>query len=1493
MTASPSEPLRLFAPPIAEWFEERFGEPTDVQAQAWPPIAAGEHVLLTAPTGSGKTLAAFLWALDRLLTGVWEAGATRVLYVSPLKALGNDIRRNLTEPLAELVDRFAVVGQAASGIKVESRTGDTPQSARRRMLRSPPEILITTPETLNILLTSKGGRRLLTGLRCVILDEVHAVASGKRGVHLITAVERLAMLSGESQRIALSATVRPLDRMARWVGGFTTDGDPRDPIYHPRKVTVVASDAPKTYQLEVVLPSVETDTELREPDAFWSSFGRQLRSSITQNRSTLIFGNARRSVEKITRFINEAAPERLAYSHHGALSREIRTVVEERLKAGELKAIVATSSLELGIDVGAIDEVVMVQTPPSVASTLQRLGRSGHGVGETSRGRLMPLLARDLLEAAVVARCVIDGEIEKLEPIAGALDVLAQVLLSMVVADDWQSDELFAAIRRSDPYHHLPRHHFDLVLQMLAGRYASSRIRSLRPMVSIDAVDGVVRARPGAERLIYLSGGTIPDRGYFQLRIEGSGALLGELDEEFVWERSVGDTFTLGVQTWRVERITHNDVHVSPAQARSAMAPFWRAEELDRSSFVSERIAGFLEELEDRLDDDGLIAELEISHHLQKTAGRAMVHHLKEQRAATGCLPHRRRILIEHTSPPAGRGNHRQMVLHTLWGGRVNRPFAAALAVAWEARYGMRPEVVHGADCVVVVYPSTVEVEDPFSLVQAGDLEDLLRRAVERTGFFGARFREAAGRALLLPKAGRGKRIPLWVNRQRAKELLEAVRNHDDFPLVLESWRSCLQDEYELDVLRQRLDEVADGRVAVQHVRTETPSPFTAQVAWKQTNELMYEDDVPTVKAGARPDLVREMALSSHLRPRVAPELAADLVARLQRLAPGWSPRDAGELLEWLKERLAIPENEWLHLLTSIERDHQMETTELLNGLAHRAVVIRPGPDSDIRIVCAVEMLPRIEAALEREFGDDMLGSVVEGESADAAIEARALIQRIQESAAGADSLTDFLGEWLRYYSPVEPSWIAACLGVGRNRLDFALGELLEAQVIVVDELLDGATAPQVCDRVNLERLLRMARAAARPSLEPLPAKALPLLLAQHQNLGTRNAMPEDLQQAIEQLFGLSLSAELWETEILPARLEPYISGWLDALFTESDLRWIGAGAKKVFFTLDGELDLFRSPRKEGPPTEEIAGIFPHHVGRFALEDLIRFSGLDSTRLTNRLWDLVWGGSVSASSFAPVRQGAACGFIASAPPTLPSRPRRGGRARFDRWRRGRPFSGSWFALPEEPTAPDDILAEDDNDRERARIVLDRYGIVFRTLLQRELPTLKWGSLFRALRILELGGEVVAGHFINGVSGLQFATHQTIQRLREGLDEDRIWWINAVDPTSPCSLGLEITDWPLPRRVPGNHLVFHGRNLVVVSQRRGSELMIRVAPDHPDLLTYLGFLTTLLTRVEQPLRRVDLESVNGDPAGSSVYRPIFGELFHVTRQPRALRLSRKY
>jgi ATP-dependent Lhr-like helicase len=1486
--------LGLFSPPVRDWFADRIGEPTEVQRLAWPRIVAGEHALVTAPTGSGKTLAAFLWAIDRLLSGAWSGGKVRVLYVSPLRALGNDIRRNLLTPLEELTRRIVTDGGPEPGIRVATRSGDTPARERRQMITNPPEILITTPESLNILLTSAGGQRLLDGIQSVILDEIHAVVSSKRGTHLMTAVERLAALSGEFQRIALSATVRPLDGVAGWVAGHRLDSECGEARYLPRRIAIVVAETPKEFELEVALPVAEPELS-REPDSLWAELTAQLKKTVRSNTSTLIFGNSKRTVEKIARFLNEDEHTQLAYSHHGALSRELRSVVEERLKQGTLKAIVATNSLELGIDIGSIDEVALVQPPPTAASALQRLGRAGHSVGEVSRGRLYPLHSLGLLEAAVITRAVLDGDIEHADPIASPLDVLAQVLVSMTVRRNWRIDELYDAVRTAEAYRHLPRAQFDLVLEMLAGRYATTRMRSLRPLVSIDRVDGTVQARPGSERLLYMSGGTIPDRGYLQLRVEGSGTPLGQLDEEFVWERSVGDTFTLGVQTWRVRRITHDDVFVAPADARSAMAPFWRAEERDRSWFLSERIASFLEDALARLDDDGLVDDLVQSYHLTPTAAAELVRLLREQEAAIGTLPHRHQLVVEHTVPPSGRGHHRQLVLHTMWGGRINRPFAYALATAWHEHTGIRPEIVHSDDCVVVTCPAEFESQDPLAMVTRDRLEDQLRASLERTGFFGARFREAAGRALLLPRGGPRRRTPLWLNRQRAKELLDAVSDSGDFPLVVEAWRTCLQDEFELDELRQRLDELQDARIEVRHVHTDTPSPFTTQGLWRQTNQLMYEDDQP-IRGGpgaVRPELIKELVFASHLRPQLPRHLAESLQSKLQRTAAGYAPRGASDLLDWLKERLLIPIAEWRALLAAASADHGLAIDDDVKELQDRALAVGLGTESEPTAVCAVETLPRLMVVLGRSIDDLHPGSIgLDGAAADGALAALAeLLDRTEPS--HDPSLEAFLGEWLAFYAPVSPDWIATTLVLDPFEIRSALDRLAEDQVVVLDQLTVDAEDIEVCDRENLERLLRLNRAAARPSFQALSLDRLPLFLALHQGLATGNASLDDLRRSLEPLFGWPMSAELLETEILPARTDPYLPSWFDALMTETDLEWFGCGSRRVALCMSGDRDLFVQAADTAEETvdDPLDAVFPHRFGSFSFSDLLRHSGADATELVDLLWERAWAGELSTDSWLPVRQAAALGFRIEAVDAMPTRRSRR-RPRFDRWRSQRPLTGSWRRLQPVNPPPDALEAEEDR-RERARVLLDRHGVVFRELVQRELPALRWSEVFRALRMLELAGEVVAGRFFEGIPGIQFMSNPAFRRLQDGLSEDLVWWVNAVDPASPCGLGLEGLSDPLPRRIPSNHVVFHGGRLVIGSQRHGAELTIQIASDHPRLPDYLGFLKHLLTRAVEPLNAITVETINDAPASASPYRGVLEQLFHVSRTPSALRLSRKY
>ncbi len=1484
-----SSALSLFHPLIQSWFSEKVGTPTDVQEKAWPEIAKGRHVLVTAPTGCGKTLAAFLWSINQLVSGAWTPGKVRVLYISPLKALNNDVQRNLLKPLAELREYFVGAGSPFPEIIVMTRSGDTPGEERRRMIRRPPEILITTPESLNLLLTSRSGRSMLTGIVTVILDEIHAVVGTKRGTHLITAVDRLVPLCGEFQRIALSATVNPAERVAGFVGGFTKIGKGKDSYFEKRPIKIIQSRQAKAYELVVSFPP--DAREKMVDDSWWPALIDAFKKIINEHRSTLLFANSRRTTEKVTRLINEAEESELAYAHHGSLSREIRLAVEQKLKNGELKAIVATNSLELGIDIGSLDRVIMIQTPRSVSSALQRIGRSGHSVGEKSRGMLFPTHGRDFLEAAVMARAILDQDIEEIHPIEAPLDILAQIILSMCSMEKWDIDELYAFLQTSYPYRNLLRKHFDLLLEMLSGKYADSRLRELKARVSLDKVDNTIQAHGEVPYLIYMSGGTIPERGYFDLRLQDTRAKIGELDEEFVWERSVGETFTLGTQLWRIEKITHNDVEVVPIRSTTGIFPFWKAEQQDRDFHFSERIGLFLEHADGVLDSPDFRKELLDRYAMEEAAADELIGFLKLQKEAIGTsLPHRHHLLIEHVEEPGGRGDFKQVILHTFWGGKVNRPFALALAQAWEEKKRAPLQFIENDDAILLMLPREFEVHDLFSFLTPENVETFLRKRLEQTGFFGARFRENAERALLLPKSGFKRRMPLWVIRLRSKELLAAVHSYEDFPILLETWRTCLEDEFDLQHVKTMIEELQTGMVRVSETVTRAASPFAGNLVWKQTNKYMYEDDTPILakESALRPDLIRELLFSSHLRPKIPSEPIRILDSKLKRTAQGYPPASAVELLDWIKERLLVPEPEWKELAFAIRRDLEQDAREWLASQTRKLFWVS-WPGVRHPLLCALETLPKVVVAF-RLHTEVLSIQPVKGDEKAETVKRRVLsfLREVPESARASEEydLTSFLSEWLSFYGPVEKENLVPLLGITAERVDEAIEPLIETQDLVMDRFGEESSSLEICDSRNLEILLRMTRRYRQPTFEPLPLSQLPLYLAAWQGIILKGESVEDLKERLEQLFGLPAPISAWEEYLLPCRMQAYQSEWLDRLMNESDLIWFGCGQKRISLAFRQDLELFH-PASGAEHDGELNHLIPDRRGRYSFLDITEFSHMDTVRATELLWKEAWKGNVTSDSFRTIRKGAMTGFSAqtfSDETRLTSR-----RSGFSRWKVSRPLEGNWLRIDPLPQERE-LLSDEELVKDRIRQLLKRFGVLFRDLLANELPPFQWRAVFRSLRLMELSGEVLSGYFFEGLSGPQFISHEAFRMLQEPLPQDPVFWINAADPASLCGLGISAL--ALPPRIPSNYLVYHGSRLVMISKRQGKSLEIMVPLDDPHLVDYFGLFKDLLTRDFKPMQKITVETINGEPAVKSPYAKALGKLgFRQARN--ALEIWKKY
>lgn len=1434
--SSPSA-LELFHPIIADWFLRAQGPPTEIQALCWPPIADGRHVLMSAPTGSGKTLSAFLWALDRLIKHPAQLGTTRILYVSPLKALGNDIERNLVAPLAELKGEFSAAGASMPEIRVATRSGDTSTSERRRLLKHPPEILITTPESLNLMLSTHPGRNALAGVSTLIVDEIHALAGHRRGVILTTAAERLVELAGEVQRIALSATVHPLPLIAAWVGGKDAQG-------RKREVLCRASRRREPPELKVSFP--EKAHQPGEP--VWKPLAARLKSHMAPGKTSLVFVNGRSLAEKLALDINRLDEQTtLSYAHHGSLARETRLAVESRLKRGELRSVIATSTLEMGIDIGNLDEVLLVQSPPSVTSAVQRIGRAGHKVGEISRATLYPVHGQDFISAAALARLVGQGKIEALQPIKRPLDILAQIIISMTASESRRAEEMFALVRRTATYADLSRQHFDAVLEMLFARSLNHRVRPLKVRLEKDD-EGRLRATRSAVMDFYASGGAIPDRGYYAVKHQDTGATLGELDEEFVWEAKKGQIFSLGSMSWQVQGIGDAHVQVLPAKvdAKFSAPPFWRADSSGRSVLFSEAVGDFLREMEEQLAEgrpqETLVKHLADGYGFDAGAATEIISFLLRQRTASNCaLPHSGHLLVERIQGvPGGEGaaHHgmNSILLHTLWGGRVNAPLAIAMAAAIERQSGVRPDVIHDDNTIALLSAKKISTRKVLALVTVENLDSLLRMSLESSGIFGVRFRECAGRALLITKRGFGKRLPLWVSRLQAKKLMSAVRQLTDFPVMLEAWRSCLEDEFDIETLKRRLEALAAGEFQISEIRAKSPSPFAFDVTWAQINErYMYADDTPESRtpSSLEDDLINSLRSGGELDVSISDQAIRMFIGKRQRLEPGYAPRSSAELQNYVRERILLPLDDWQALQGRL-REEAPEIAETIPK------------GTDWRVLGGTRFLVH----------DSLPAHALE-------------CQEISEASA-------YLTDLLSFHGPLSLQDIKRLAPFAQ--LELRIEECLRLGTLRSGHFREGVTQLQYCDSENLETLIRIGRSLVRRRLRPRSASWLPAFVSAFQG-GRLDDRQDDLLDSLGILRGFSAPVETWFHDLLQCRHGNLSEVALDKAMGAAGLIVYGTGKEQIGIAAWDDQALLRSA--SGKPV--LLDCFVDPNAKYDFLQLHAASGLSLAGFNERFWQAVWQAEISSDRVETLREGYRRGFRLSAP--APSGSRRRGSYRW----RPHPVSwqGNFFRLSKVASAGD-AIDRLETAKARARALLDRYGIVTREIANREVSALRWQAVFPALRLMELAGEITSGLFFEGLSGPQFALPEAVEVFQDtDLLESQARWCAALDPMAPTGLDIRFDGAGLPRRVAGSHVVFSGNRVLASWSASGAQVSLakdgfgeRDAQVLRELVTHL-----LRTRGTLTLRRI-----NGASPRTSDQLKMLEPDIELVREPRALSLQ---
>ncbi|MFC4242468.1 ATP-dependent helicase [Gryllotalpicola reticulitermitis] len=1539
-----SDPLERFSAATRAWFAGAFSEPTNAQAGAWEAISSRRNTLVIAPTGSGKTLAAFLWAIDRLMgdsgatADAVRAGTakTRVLYISPLKALGVDVERNLRSPLIGIAQTAKRMGVEPPDVTVGVRSGDTPSSERQRLLRHPPEILITTPESLYLMLTS-GARETLRQVETVIVDEVHAVAATKRGAHLAVSLERLdELLARPAQRIGLSATVRPAEEVARFLSGQAP-------------TTIVSPEAQKRFDLRVIVPVDDMRELQRAPGGgsdgrgadgksavggtIWTHVDEAVLDEVLAHRSTIVFANGRRTTERLTARLNELYAERLGYeaepmttfpaqlvggsgttggvaadapvlarAHHGSVSKEQRATIEDDLKTGRLRCVVATSSLELGIDMGEVDLVVQVAAPPSIASGLQRIGRAGHQVGEVSRGILFPNHRADLVQSALATERMRAGLIEQIGVPQNPLDILAQQTVAAVSVAPVDVDGWFDTVRRSAPFASLPRGAYEAVLDLLSGRYPSEEFGELRPRLVWDRERGILSSRPGASRLAVTSGGTIPDRGLFGVFMvagddERAPRRVGELDEEMVYESRVGDVFALGTTSWRIAEITHDRVMVTPAYGEPGRVPFWHGDNIGRPAELGEALGGFVRELGSsdqtdasrRLLDDGL----------DERAAWNLLTYLDDQKTATGHLPTDKTLVVERFRDELGDW---RIVLHSPYGQTVHAPWA--LAVGWRVRdrFGLEGSVMAADDGIIVRLPDS-DAEPPGAelfVFAPDELEQLVTEEVGGSALFAARFREAAQRALLFPRYNPGKRMPLWQQRMRSAQLLEVAHKYPQFPIILETMRECLQDVYDLAALRDVAKRIEQRKIRIVETMTERPSPYASTLLFGYIAQFMYEGDSPLAERRAAAltvdtELLGQLLGRSELRELLDPEVIERIESELQRLPEERRARDLEGVADLLRVLGPLSFGEIDARFAGSVAELETAVDELV--ASKRALRVNIAGESR---VAAVEDAARLRDAIGVALPIGVPTAFIE---------------------PVADPLGDLIGRFARTHGPFSADEAAARFGLGAAVVTDTLRRLSHERRVTEGEFRPHATGTEWCDSEVLRRLRRLSLAALRHQVEPVEPAAFARFLVEWQHVGSGSMRGVDgVASVIEQLAGVRAPASAWESLILPSRVSDYSPVMLDELTASGEVIWAGAGpipgrdgwlslhlAENAPLTLAVPVDFETDELQREILTTLGAG------GGFFFRQLSDAVGSqDDAVLETALWDLVWAGLVTNDTLAPVR--ALTGSRAAH-----KRPARAPRSRM--FRGGRMQLASSLARPSAPTrtGPPTVAGRwsllplgtvDTTLRAHAAAenLLDRYGVVTRGSVQNEGLPGGFALAYRVLAEFEQGGHVRRGYFIETLGAAQFASAPTVDRLRGFVTDASA----ALDPAAPPPPGSVVTlaatdpanpygaalPWPDPPLTPEGESSGHraGRKAGALVTLVDGALVLYLERGGRTVLAFSdapGILAAAAASVAQLVRRggtarLAIESANGafvlgTPLGDALAAAGFNET------PRGLRL----